>query len=383
MGVRTGIRRLNSNAEPRLVFSPDTVIRTRAGRLLVHTASSSLPAFETDQPMLVGWLCQFARPVSEAEALATLDTADHADARGLIRHLQRAGSLVAADAAPAGPDATQRSRQHLRQLARSVYETASDVMAFGPWIEQHLSAGGGLGLERRLGSLLAAVDGLRAELQAAREQHLRGQLAQLGVAAGARDLKLHVGCGPQLIEGWINIDVHPAPLSLNVLRGLPFADGSVRRVFVSHLLEHLFYPVDVQAFLAELRRVLQPGGRVRFVVPDVARCIEAYVERDAAFFASRREYWPWWPKDPTRLEDFLAYAGAGPEPAYLFEAHKYGYDFETLHKVLAAAGFAQVAQSAFMASDDPELRVDEASAVARARYGDRHYSLFVEAVAPG
>jgi len=333
--------------------------------------------------MLIGWLCQFAQPRSEAEALATLDDADHADARGLIQHLQRAGVLLAVGDAPAGPDATQRSRQHLRQLARSVYETASDVMAYGPWIEQQMSAGGGLGLERRLGSLLAAVDGLRVELQSAREQHLRGQLAQLGVGAGARDLKLHIGCGPQLIEGWINIDVHPAPLSLNVLRGLPFANGSVRRVFVSHLLEHLFYPVDVQSFLAELRRVLQPGGRVRFVVPDIARCIEAYVQRDAAFFASRREFWPWWPKDPTRLEDFLAYAGAGPEPAYLFEAHKYGYDFETLQKVLLAAGFGGVVESTFMGSEDAELRVDESSAVARARYGDRHYSLFVEAVAPG
>ena len=359
------------------------MIRTRAGRLLVHTASSGLPAFESDQPMLIGWLCQFAQPHSEAEALATLDAADHADARGLIQHLLRAGALVATGAAIAGADATQRSRQHLRQLARSVYETASDVMAFGPWIEQHMSAANGLGLERRLGSLLAAVDGLRAELQGAREQHLRGQLAQLGVGAGAHDLKLHIGCGPQLIDGWINIDVHPAPLSLNVLRGLPFANGSVRRVFVSHLLEHLFYPVDVQAFLAEIRRVLQPGGRVRFVVPDISRCIEAYVNRDAAFFASRREYWPWWPENPTRLEDFLAYAGAGPEPAHLFEAHKYGYDFETLAKVLAAAGFVQVMESAFMASEDPDLRVDEASAVARARYGERHYSLFVEAVAPG
>ena len=28
----------------------------------------------------------------------------------------------------------------------------------------------------------------------------------------------------------------------------------------------------------------------------------------------------------TRLEHFLSYAGAGPDPAWLFEAHKFGYD---------------------------------------------------------
>ena len=48
-------------------------------------------------------------------------------------------------------------------------------------------------------------------------------------------------------------------------------------------------------------------------------------------------------------------------------------------KVLEQAGFSAVERSDYMASTHPELRVDEISAVARARYGERHYSLFVEA----
>jgi hypothetical protein len=127
---------------------------------------------------------------------------------------------------------------------------------------------------------------------------------------------------------------------------------------------------------------MAPGGVVRIVVPDIEQCIAAYSSNDRLFFASRRETWDWWPENATRLEDFLAYAGAGPEPASLFEAHKYGYDFETLAKVLGGAGFESVRQSAFMASDDPALRVDDASTVAHARYGDRYYSLFVEANTP-
>jgi predicted SAM-dependent methyltransferase len=138
----------------------------------------------------------------------------------------------------------------------------------------------------------------------------------------------------------------------------------------------------VRAFLGELRRTLQPGGRVRIVVPDIEKCIEAYTQHDAQFFASRRETWSWWPQNPTRLEDFLAYSGAGPEPALLFESHKYGYDFDTLRKVLEECGFADVQRSEFMASAHAELRVDDASAVAGARYGQRYYSLFVEAARP-
>jgi hypothetical protein len=111
----------------------------------------------------------------------------------------------------------------------------------------------------------------------------------------------------------------------------------------------------------------------------VRACIEAYVNNDRSFFASRRETWSWWPENPTRQEDFLGYAGAGAEPAWQFESHKFGYDFETLSKVLIEAGFLNVVRSGYMTSTREELRVDQASSVANAKYGDRHFSLFVEA----
>jgi hypothetical protein len=65
----------------------------------------------------------------------------------------------------------------------------------------------------------------------------------------------------------------------------------------------------------------------------------------------------------------------------LFESHKYGYDLETLTKVLGEAGFVE--RSTHMGSPHEALRVDEFSAVASAKYGERHYSLFVEARKPG
>jgi predicted SAM-dependent methyltransferase len=366
-----------------LTLAADTIIRARSGRLLVHTSGSALPAFESDQPMLIAWLCQFACPCSEETAIAALSATDRGRAHEIIEYLRRSGVLVPRDdpatTMPDSESATARTRQHLRLLARASYEIACDTLAFGPWIESELTAQGGLGIERRLTALLAALDGLRGELQAARQRHLAAQLEELGLDAAARGLRLHIGCGKQRLEGWVDIDVHPAPLALNILRGLPFADGAARRVYVSHMLEHLFFPHDVRGFLGELHRVLEPGGRVRIVVPDVEQCIAAYQERNAEFFASRRETWPWWPENPTRLEDFLAYSGAGPEPAWLFESHKYGYDFETLRKVLQEAAFRNVQTSTFMGSRDPELLVDEHSDVARARYGSRYYSLFVEA----
>jgi SAM-dependent methyltransferase len=370
-----------------LQFAADTLIRFKGGRMLLHTTTSALPAFETDNPMLIGWLCQFSKSLDPEAALARLPAGDRPGVTRVLDYLKRSGALVSIESPEASPadvgQAMQRSREHVRLLARSIYDAAADLFGLGPHAEAELSKGTGTGVERKLMALLAATDGLRSELANLRSDHLQEQLRALGVDSASRELSLHIGCGKGLLPGWVNIDVYPAPLCMNVLRGLPFNEGSVRYVFVSHFLEHLFYPRDVKPFLAELRRVLAPGGVVRIVVPDIEQCIEAYIAKDPAFFGSRRETWDWWPENPTRLDDFLAYAGAGAEPAYLFESHKYGYDFETLQRVLDEAGFVGTKRSSFMGSDHAALRVDDVSEVARAKYGERYYSLFVEAAAPG
>ncbi|MDP9090148.1 MAG: methyltransferase domain-containing protein [Pseudomonadota bacterium] len=369
--------------ESPLIFAADALVRFKGGRILIHTTSSKLPAFETDNPMLIGFLCRFAKPIRSDVAISALQASDRTVGMEIIEYLKRSGTLVEAGSSAALPpedgEVMIRIKNHLRLLARSFYDTACDLLAFGPYADSELAKRSAAGVERRLLALLAGTDGLRTELGGLRQTHVARQLEALNVIVGAREHKLHIGCGKAVLDGWINIDVHPAPLSMNVLWGLPFADGSVRYIFVSHLLEHLFYPRDVKPFLAEVGRVLAPEGIVRFVVPDIEQCIEAYVNNDREFFGNRRETWTWWPENPTRLEDFLAYAGAGAEPAYLFESHKYGYDFETLSRVLSDAGFGSITRSDYMASAHPALRVDQASSVANAKYRNRYYSLFVEA----
>jgi len=366
------------------VFSPEAVVRFHDGRMLIHT-SSAAPPFVTDQPALIGWLAQFARPTAMRTALESLPEASRDFAARAALYLHQAGALRDAAHDGGGNDvgmAHRNGREHLAGLSQTVYELGCDIAGFGPYAEAALRQNNGLGLEPRLRALQVAAASLRAELAALRAPYLQGQLQRLGVDGAARGLKLHIGCGPCLLAGWINLDVHPAPLATNLLWGLPFAAGSVRLVFLSHLLEHLFYPNDVMPFLGEIFRVLEPGGVVRIVVPDIAQYIEAYQNDDAEFFAARRQHWGAGDGQATRLENFLAYAGAGPDPAWLFQSHKFGYDFETLARALERAGFAEVARSAFNASAHLELRVDDNSEVAGAQHGARHYSLFVEARKP-
>ncbi len=57
--------------------------------------------------------------------------------------------------------------------------------------------------------------------------------------------------------------------------------------------------------------------------------------------------------------------------------HKYGYDFETMKKLLIMGGFTHIAQSDFNSSEFTELRIDYRAV--KDNHGN-YLSLFVEAI---
>jgi len=57
------------------------------------------------------------------------------------------------------------------------------------------------------------------------------------------NLRLNVGCGKNIKQGWINIDLSKeADLQLDVREPLPFASESASMVYSEHFFEHLEYP---------------------------------------------------------------------------------------------------------------------------------------------
>src|SRR6185437_8770408 len=72
------------------------------------------------------------------------------------------------------------------------------------------------------------------------------------------DLKLHLGCGPCLKPGWINVDINApgADLQLDLREKLPFPDAGASFVYCEHFFEHLDYPSSAMNFLRECWRVL-------------------------------------------------------------------------------------------------------------------------------
>jgi predicted SAM-dependent methyltransferase len=71
--------------------------------------------------------------------------------------------------------------------------------------------------------------------------------------------------------------VDPAVIAWDLRRGIPFADNEFAVVYHSHFLEHLDRRA-ARAFLTECYRVLEPGGILRIVVPDLQFLAFSYHE---------------------------------------------------------------------------------------------------------
>ena len=92
-------------------------------------------------------------------------------------------------------------------------------------------------------------------------------------------MKLHLGCGPRYIPGFVHVDLLRAPHVdiVGPVEKLPLANGEATLIYASHVLEH-FGRREYQAVLAEWFRVLAPGGVLRLAVPDFAACAAIYYE---------------------------------------------------------------------------------------------------------
>lgn len=102
--------------------------------------------------------------------------------------------------------------------------------------------------------------------------------------------KLNLGCGAEILSGWVNLDSVSNP-GVDVVFNLdsvpdallPFAENEVGVFLLSHLLEHLERPLDV---MQELWRVAAPNARMIVRVPHGGND-EAWIDP-----THRRPYFP-------------------------------------------------------------------------------------------
>jgi hypothetical protein len=83
-------------------------------------------------------------------------------------------------------------------------------------------------------------------------------------------IKLHLGCGRTIKEGWVNVDnvVYPGVVRYNLdgarQKKMPWLDNTVEEVYCAHTMEHLQNPLPM---MEELWRVCEPGAIAVFECP--------------------------------------------------------------------------------------------------------------------
>jgi predicted SAM-dependent methyltransferase len=139
-------------------------------------------------------------------------------------------------------------------------------------------------------------------------------------------IRLNLGCGRRVLDGWINVDKAVRGAKPDVdsdVSKLPFEDDYADEVMAIHLIEH-FYVWETPEVLGEWKRVLKPGGRMVLECPDLTKTM--------AFIAEGRTepHLTMWPLygDPSHKDPLMC--------------HKWAYTDKSLAGLMMYAGLVDI-----------------------------------------
>lgn len=147
--------------------------------------------------------------------------------------------------------------------------------------------------------------------------------------------KVNYGCGSNLLDGWLNVDLYPGDAShymqLDLLDKHPFSDKSISFGFAEDLLEH-FSQAQSILFMNEISRTFVKGGVLRLSYPSLEGVLKKH----------------YFPSDEARVRN-------GEFEAYVFWDHIHFYSNEELRLLAQHLGFQNVEFVTYGESRYPEL----------------------------
>lgn len=151
--------------------------------------------------------------------------------------------------------------------------------------------------------------------------------------------KLHLGCGLNIIDMWLNSDLIGndliIPIDLN--KKLPIKNSSFDFVYSEHVLEHFDY-IQGRKILCEIYRILKQGSIVRLAIPDLKFIIGLYKKNKTSL---QKNYIRW--AIDTCLKNVEVYKESFVINNF-FRAwgHQFIYDYDTLKLTLEKIGFKNI-----------------------------------------
>ncbi len=92
-------------------------------------------------------------------------------------------------------------------------------------------------------------------------------------------MKLNIGCGLNILEGYVNVDkvkTTPQTVVKDILN-LDYPDDSVEEIYLRHVIEH-FFEEEIKRLLQNCYRMLQPDGKIVIETPDFDRIVAAWTQ---------------------------------------------------------------------------------------------------------
>lgn len=151
-------------------------------------------------------------------------------------------------------------------------------------------------------------------------------------------VRLHIGCGSRIFDGYINIDGDymsgtPGVVIHDITVPFSLPDNSVDEILSVHVIEHIMRD-RVPGIMQEWLRILKPGGFVAVEWPDFLKmCQEVVKNPNCLNFDSDRRL-----QKRTILGIFgdnLRY----PDPVMW---HKWGYSVDSLSKLFQSVGYSRI-----------------------------------------
>ena len=150
-------------------------------------------------------------------------------------------------------------------------------------------------------------------------------------------VKLNLGCGDKILDGFINIDVAPSrkgksPDYLSDVRHLTLPNAFADEILSVHVIEHFYY-WEAEAVLREWARVLKPGGTMILECPNLEAAARALLEQPEAAAGPGKEgqstMWVFY-GDPEWQDPLMC--------------HRWGYTPKSLGALMEKVGFTMVRQ---------------------------------------
>ncbi len=164
------------------------------------------------------------------------------------------------------PDFARRISANARSKIKNFHTTERLVSQILDWVEN-----------KTTGSVLKSGTPLEKNRVTISDSHdCLSELCKANLWSEKKPLRLHLGCGEQYLDGYVNIDYSPSEHNVMQVKAdvyaniteLDFPAGSVDEVRLHHVFEH-FNRVTALAMLIKWHNWLKIGGKLHIETPDL------------------------------------------------------------------------------------------------------------------